>query len=463
MATQTFDLSSTNEVKFNGNDVQTLYLNSTKIWEKPSQDINNLEFSAEEPFTLKTQNNSKNWNGTLQYSTDRVNWSTWNGTGTISSGSNNKLYLRGTGNTYLTGNGTYTDRYFKFSTDWGTITCTGNIETLLNYQTVANGNHPTMGERCFYGLFYNGELKTPPSLPATSLTPLCYAYMFNNCQGLESAPTLPATSLTAQCYEYMFQNCKALTNAPTLPATSLANYCYRGMFMGCTDITKAPSLRDNTTLAIGCYYRMFSGCTSLTGFVSTIVPALPATTLPNYCYQEMFYDCSSLSSATSVLSLSSSVTIGQYSCASMFSGCTTITTTPLLNVTSLANYCYQSMFNGCTNLANFNGSLPATTLAIGCYKSMFSQCTKLAKLPNLAVTSLPNYCYQSMFSGCTSIKMSTSRNTFLGYKNEYRIPKTGTGTSGTDSLAAMFGNTGGTFTGTPSINTTYYTNATLVG
>jgi hypothetical protein len=60
-----------------------------------------------------------------------------------------------------------------------------------------------------------------------------------------------------------------------------------------------------------------------------------------------------------------------------------------------------------------------------------------------------------MFDGCTSIKLSTTKSD--EYQNEYRIPTEGTGTADTQACDSMFANTGGTFTGTPEINKTYYT------
>ena len=65
-----------------------------------------------------------------------------------------------------------------------------------------------------------------------------------------------------------------------------------------------------------------------------------------------------------------------------------------------------------------------------------------------------------MFYNCTKIKLSTTKTG--GYVNEYRVPKTGTGTKATDALSTMFNSTGGTFKGTPTINTTYYTENTIV-
>ena len=59
-----------------------------------------------------------------------------------------------------------------------------------------------------------------------------------------------------------------------------------------------------------------------------------------------------------------------------------------------------------------------------------------------------------MFQGCTSLKLSPVK---AGeYTIAYRIPSSGAGTTATNALTNMFASTGGTFTGTPEINTTYY-------
>jgi hypothetical protein len=67
---------------------------------------------------------------------------------------------------------------------------------------------------------------------------------------------------------------------------------------------------------------------------------------------------------------------------------------------------------------------------------------------------LADRCYQGMFYNCTNIKLSTTQDGT--YKTPFRIPSTGTGTVGTDSLRDMFTGTGGSFKTTPTINTTYY-------
>ena len=324
-----------------------------------------LTFSSPNSFTLKVNDNTKHWDGTLEYFSSNRTWTTWDGTTTLSSVDNDGeyvLYLRGTGNTVITGN----DQNYRWVLTGSNIACIGNIENLLDYATIESGNHPTMAD-------------------------YCYTDMFSGCTSLTQAPALPATTLPRECYSNMFKGCTNLTQAPALPATTLVNYCYQYMFYGCISLTQVPTL-PATTLASSCYYSMFYGCTSLTK-----APALPATTLADYCYYSMFY------------------------------GCTSLTQAP---------------------------ALPATTLTDRCYYSMFYGCTSLTQAPTLPATTLATNCYRSMFYGCTSLKLSSTQTD--EYMQEYRIPVSGTGTSASNALTNMFTSTGGTFTGTPEINTTYY-------
>ena len=196
-----------------------------------------LSFLGNEEFKLATYNNTKNWNGTLEYSTDAITWSTWDGVTEISS-SGKKLYLRGTGNTVITGNSA--DYSFLFVSINQTytlrISCQGNIENLLDYETVAAGNHPSMGSYCFAYLFDYSVVVNSPELPATTLAESCYACMFRDCYHLTTAPELPATTLAKSCYASMFHSCSNLTIVPELPATALAEGCYSSMFHSCVEI-----------------------------------------------------------------------------------------------------------------------------------------------------------------------------------------------------------------------------------
>ena len=324
-----------------------------------------LTFSSPSSFTLAVNDATKHWDGTLEYSTDTSAWSAWDGTTTLSSttsGSDNVLYLRGIGNTVITGK----KNSYKWVFTGSNIACIGNIENLLDYETVKSGAHPTMAVYCYY-------------------------YMFDGCTGLTQAPVLPATTMNDHCYSRMFYGCTGLTQAPALPATTLAAYCYEYMFRGCTSLTQAP--------------------------------ALPATTVARYCYYGMFY------------------------------GCTSLTQAPALPATTMINYCYSNMFDGCTGLTQVP-ALPATKLATCCYRWMFNGCTGLTQVPALPATKLAESCYKYMFQGCISLKLSSTQTG--EYTQEYRIPSSGTGTTANTALVEMFTDTGGTFTGSPAINTTYY-------
>ena len=96
----------------------------------------------------------------------------------------------------------------------------------------------TLGEACYYGMFYGTEITRPPELPALQLQIECYAHMFSNCKRLMSAPELPATTLQNRCYSCMFMDCVSLTKAPDLLATNIAllTQPYSGMFRNCIEL-----------------------------------------------------------------------------------------------------------------------------------------------------------------------------------------------------------------------------------
>lgn len=90
-----------------------------------------------------------------------------------------------------------------------------------------------------------------------------------------------------------------------------------------------------------------------------------------------------------------------------------------------------------------------------CFYRTFYQCTTLYSAPIISATEFAERCCQATFNGCTNIRLSTTQTG--EYQTPYRIPATGTGVdSGTNTFQNMFANTGGTFKGTPVINTTYY-------
>ena len=198
---------------------------------------------------------------------------------------------------------------------------------------------------------------------------------------------------------------------------TMADGCFEYLFYECVGLTEAPSLSPWTVPKQG-YTSMFEG-TSVTE-----TPILPAKTVGQSGYMNMFSGDTALQSAHDI----EATVLGNGACNTMFQLCTSLQNTPAVKATTVSENSLFGMFYGCTGLTEL-AELPAKTLAKGCYKRMFD--------------------------GCTNIKVSETATG--AYQHPFRVPTDGTGTTATDALTDMFANTGGTFTGTPTINTIYYT------
>ncbi len=243
-----------------------------------------VSFESESVFTLSVSNSKKNWSGTIEYSTDLSSWQVWGGTEAISSSSDGKLYLRGSGNTYITGEEMTSSASWLL--DGSDIFCSGNIMTLLDYRNTASA---VMAEYAFIYMFIGcSAMISAPELPATTLSSHCYYGMFDKCTGLIYAPELPAVTLAPYCYYDMFDDCTALSSAPELPAMILTENCYTSMFSGCTALEYPPEL-PATVLADACYTYMFQNCTGLVA-----LPDLPDAVMAAHCYQNMFRNCTGI-------------------------------------------------------------------------------------------------------------------------------------------------------------------------
>lgn len=145
---------------------------------------------------------------------------------------------------------------------------------------------------------------------------------------------------------------------------------------------------------------------------------------------------------------------------SLFSACTTLLSAPDLPAETLPSRCYRAMFANCTSLieAPKIGATSATGTAL---YNMFVSCTALIQLPAIHITSFSGNVCNGMFRNCSLIKISETQTG--EYQTPYRIPMEGTATGATAGTTGyMFYATGGTFTGNPTINTTYYTSNTIV-
>lgn len=255
-------------VSFNGQDCKAIYYNGNLIWPAALAANYGVRFTSDKPFKLVI---TKGWDGVLEYSTDRgISWTQStvdyfdiNGGSFYNEGTRQyTIVLRGIGNTVISNEDA--NIVVQASSTTTQVKVSGDIEYLLDYKTVEDGGHPTMGPGCFSYLFHGSENLVDASelkLPSTNLTNSCYSTMFGACTKLTTAPKLPATTLAPYCYESMFDMTESyqtgkLSKAPTLPATQLQERCYYAMFAGCS-LTAIPALRA-TSLPDSCYYWMFA-------------------------------------------------------------------------------------------------------------------------------------------------------------------------------------------------------------
>lgn len=184
-----------------------------------------LTLVSPEPFSIQS-NNGKTWDGVIEYRTLNSTWQEWDGTEAIWSANifGNLLFIRGTGNTIITGN---LNSRLGWLISGINVSISGNIESLLDHETVERGEHPIMDDYCF----------------------TCWLSDNHN---VVSVPELTPVTLSNHCYEAMFISCTALSSLPVLPATTLADFCYYEMFKYCSSI----KLSDTQTSEYSNEYRI---------------------------------------------------------------------------------------------------------------------------------------------------------------------------------------------------------------
>ena len=322
------NLSEVSDIRLGGSAITALYYGSTLIWPRDySKEY--LTIEALTDATVLFNKNDDNISRTIQYSKDKINWTTisFNTSDNptkIELNQSEKIYLKGTNSSYseASDSGLNVCRIIVDGT--GAADIYGNIMSLIygdNFygQTVLTSDYTFtyLFSKPLSANYFPSNIGDASNLilPATTLTKACYREMFSHCSSLYGAPKiLPATTLTDSCYYGMFESCASLITPPELPATTLADDCYGSMFAGCKNMRTTPEL-PATTLAVSCYREMFSDCERINA-----APELPATTLTNACYYGMFKYCYN------------------------------ITTAPELPATNLENQCYYRMFYECHRL-----------------------------------------------------------------------------------------------------------------
>ena len=212
----------------------SIMANGDEVWSSGPGYPPYLTFSSASSFTLDNlavaAGGPVPWDGTLEYSTDTDTWSTWDGT-TISSAADNgthKLYLRGSGNTKITGMANS-----GFALSGSSIFCSGDMRALLDY---SNTESVSPAQSCFFDLF-NGctALVEGPDILLTSLPIAALGQMFKGCTALKKASVITATSIGQNSLRSLYYGCTSLNSMSALHVTQFngANSC-NGMYTGCS-------------------------------------------------------------------------------------------------------------------------------------------------------------------------------------------------------------------------------------
>ena len=174
---------------------------------------------------------------TIQWSTDMTNWtsatSSTSGTSLTTLNTGDKLYIKGTNNTYGATWSTYS--YFTITND---VNIYGHLNSLIYGDNFVNNKNSLPSGSCTFWFIF----KDTPIIDAShiifpdAIRNMAYRNMFENCTKLLYAPQLPGRS-TYQGYQGMFKGCTSLQTAPILYASSTDSYCYQEMFKGCTSLT----------------------------------------------------------------------------------------------------------------------------------------------------------------------------------------------------------------------------------
>ena len=329
----------------------------------------------------------------------------------------------------------------------------------------------TLAASCYYGMFQNcTSLTIAPELPATTLAENCYRSMFHTCTSLTSAPVLPATTLTQNCYRQMFQGCTNLNYIKCLATDISASSCttnwvsdvaatgtfikaenvswstgvsgiptgwtavgpYKGLKMTSTGNSTVALAQSGSAPTVDLKYSLDDGDTwtqwdfsaiSLTDGQSVCFKGLNTTFATRAQFYNKFVMTGSIAASGNIMSIiddgaCTTTTISNSWCfASLFVGCTALTSAPELPATTLSSSCYYSMFMNCTALTSAP-ELPATTLANNCYSSMFSRCTNLNYIKCLATNISASTCTDSWVYGVaatgTFVKYFYNRDWTIG-------------------------------------------------
>lgn len=217
--------------------------------------------------------------------------------------------------------GSFTDNWESYHYDWEvTVTPTGpislNTGRKIQFKSdITNiGPMPNNSDDCLKFVINSGTL-----------------FVSGSCISMCNPDTDESTIDTLKDYALygLFSDVKNMYGTPVLPnVNKLGSRCYESMFMNCTSLTVAPKIKSSDTYSYisendnYCYYNMFSGCVSLVS---------PPKVIGYYDTDKYFHS-------------------GIGTCDSMFIGCASLKTSPVIRYKTLGHYSCHNMFYGCSSL-----------------------------------------------------------------------------------------------------------------
>ena len=153
--------------------------------------------------------------------------------------------------------------------------------------------------------------------------------------------------------------------------------------------------------------------------------------------------------------------IGLHGMEGTFRDCFELLTAKPFGRIRYGNYAMSAIFYGCSKLKRAPEIGFPLTVGGYIFEYMFQKCSSLETLYTFEWKNIGAGSFRYMYAECPLIKIYSSAPTGVE-SSEYMIPMQGGGTPGTDAFKNMFTGTGGSFTGTPSGNTLYYTTNELI-
>lgn len=151
---------------------------------------------------------------------------------------------------------------------------------------------------------------------------------------------------------------------------------------------------ENASFGLRAFVGLFINCTKLVS--AQDLEITPVSTY-NDTFAYMFSGCSSLTTSPDL----SRIPIGgEYIFSYTFYNCTSLTITSALPQTSLATYCYECMYRGCTALTNAS-PIGARDFKNNSCSQMYYGCTHLTKTAAMTVDDAENSAFWGMYQGCT--------------------------------------------------------------